>query len=320
MFQIFGRAPGSPQPGGEDILRMCHPEDRSLVEEQFARMIAGKPVHAECRIIRADGEVCWVEIFGKGIVDDAGRPIRCLGVGRDITDRKRAEEYRRWSEDQLRALAMRLQTAAEQERLRIARELHDQLGQALTGMKMDLDWIIRKHGAGEDPWVPMVRNSMKVVDSTIALVRKIATELRPEMLDALGLRAAIEWHMEEFQRRTGISCTVHLPESPLGIPDGEKIAVFRICQEALTNIARHAKAKNVFVNLERAQDHAILTIQDDGVGFPMDHLERTQSLGVMGMRERALLLGAEFRLQSSPGNGTTITLRIPLGAAANTEQ
>ncbi len=320
MFQIFGLAADSPQPGAEDILRMCHPDDRLLAEEQFVHMSAGRPVHAECRIIRPDGEVRWIEIVGKGIVDNSGQPIRCLGIGRDITDRKRAEEYRRWSEDQLRALAARLQTAAEQEGLRIARELHDQLGQALTGMKMDLEWIVRKHGAGEAPWVSMVRNSMKVVDSTIALVRKIATELRPQMLDALGLRAAIEWHMEEFQRRTGISCTVHLPERSLGIPDGEKIAVFRICQEALTNIARHAQAKNVVVNLERAQDHAILTIHDDGVGFPVDHLERAQSLGVMGMRERALLLGAQFRLESSPGNGTTITLRIPLGDAANTEQ
>ncbi len=319
MFQIFGRATDSPQPTAEDLLRMCHPDDRSLAQEQLVHMAAGKSLHFECRIIRPDGEMRWLEILGKGIVDAAGQPIRCVGVGRDITDRKRAEDYRRWSEEQLRALAMRLLTVAERERLRIARELHDQLGQSLTGMKMDLDWIVRKHGTGGDAWVPLVQDSMKVVDSTIALVRKIATELRPDMLDALGLRAAIEWHTEEFQRRTGIPCATHVPEGPLGILDDEKIAVFRICQEALTNIARHARAKHVVVNLERERNEAILTISDDGVGFPVNLLEHTQSLGVVGMRERALLLGAEFSLQSLPGNGTTITLRIPLGATATTE-
>ena len=291
MFEIFGLATDSPQPSAEDVLRLCHPDDRSLAEEQLVLMAAGKPPHFECRIIRPDGGVRWLEILGKGIVDDAGQPIRCVGVGRDITDRKRAEDYRRWSEDQLRALAMSLQTAAERERLRIARELHDQLGQALTGMKMDLDWIVRKHGTGGDAWIPMVQNSMKVVDSTIALVRKIATELRPDMLDALGLPAAIECHAEDFQRRTGILCAVHVPEIPLEISDDEKIAVFRIYQEALTNIARHAKANNVLVSLEREQNDAILTINDDGVGFRVDRLEHTQSLGVAGMRERALLFG-----------------------------
>ncbi len=320
MFQIFGRAIDSPQPGAEELLRMCHPDDRSLAQEQLVHMAAGKSLHFEFRIVRPDGGVRWLEILGKGIVDNTGRPIRCVGVGRDITDRKRAEDYRRWSEDQLRALAMSLQTAAERERLRIARELHDQLGQALTGMKMDLDWIVRKHGTGGDAWTLMVQNSMKVVDSTIALVRKIATELRPDMLDALGLPAAIEWHAEEFQRRTGISCAVHVPANILEISDDEKIAVFRIYQEALTNIARHAKAKHVLVSLERQQNAAILTVNDDGVGFRVDLLEHTQSLGVAGMRERSLLLGAEFSLQSSQGNGTTITLRIPLGDAATTEQ
>ncbi len=320
MFQIFGRAPDSPQPSAEDVLRICHPDDRTLVKEQLGLMSAGMPLHFEFRIIRPDGEVRWVEIFGKAMTDDAGQPIRCVGVGRDITERKQAEEYRRWSGNQLRALAMRLQTAAEQERLRIARELHDQLGQALTGMKMDLDWIVRKHGTEGGPWVSMVQDCMKVVDSTIALVRKISTELRPEVLDALGLRAAIEWHMEEFQRRTGMSCTVHVPENPLGIPGEKKIAIFRIYQEALTNIARHAKATNVLVNLEQEQDAAVLTISDDGVGFPMDRLSHTQSLGVLGMRERALLMGAQFRLQSSRDHGTTVTLRIPLEGSARSER
>jgi signal transduction histidine kinase len=197
--------------------------------------------------------------------------------------------------------------------------LHDQLGQALTGMKMDLDWIVRKHEDDGDLWVPMVQDSMRVVDSTIALVRRLATELRPEILDTFGLRAAIQWHTEQFQRRTGISCVVLVSDDPLGVSDDHKIAVFRIFQEALTNIARHAFAKNVLVTLEREPNDAILTISDDGVGFIVEPLENTQSLGILGMQERALLLGAQFFLDSVPGHGTTVTLRIPLEDAGVAE-
>jgi signal transduction histidine kinase len=280
----------------------------------------GKRLHLEYRIIRPDGELRWVESIGQTIFGDAGQPIRYLGVGYDITERKQIEDDLRRSEEQLRAFASRLQTATERERLRIARELHDQLGQALTGLKMDLDWIVRKHGASGDVWVSMVQDSMKVVDSTIALVRRLATELRPELLDELGLPAAIEWHTKQFEQRTGISCAVYVPEDALGISGDQKIAVFRIFQEALTNIARHARAQNVLVSLERERNDAILTINDDGVGFVVDPLEHTQSLGVLGMRERALLLGAQFLLKSAPGHGTKITLRIPLEDAGTPER
>jgi PAS domain S-box-containing protein len=318
-FEIFGLAPDSPQPGAEDVLRMVHPDDRSMVAEQFALFGSGKHIHVQYRIIRPDGEVRWVESSGNAIFDDAGLPIRYLGVFYGITERKQAEDKLRRSEDQLRALAARLQTATERERLRIARELHDQLGQALTGMKMDLDWIVRKHGAGGGVWVPMVQDSMKIVDSTIALVRRLSTELRPELLDSLGLHAAIQWDAEQFQRRSGIMCAVRVPEDPSVLSGDQKIGAFRIFQEALTNIARHAQAKMVLITLKRERNDSILIIKDDGVGFPVNLLEQTQSLGVLGMRERALIMGAEFRLESVPGHGTTITLRIPLEHAGITE-
>ena len=236
---------------------------------------------------------------------------------RDITERKRAEDKLRWSEDQMRALAARLQTASERERLRISRELHDQLGLALTSMKMDLNWILRKHEKGENNWIPMVQDSIKAVDSTIALVRRLATELRPQMLDSAGLAPAIEWHVAEFQRHTGISCTAQVSEETFGFSSDQRIEVFRICQEALTNVARHSQAKHVLVTLAREQDQAILTVNDDGVGFLVDELVNTRALGIVGMRERAVLLGAQLHIESALAMGTTITLRVPLDAAQN---
>jgi signal transduction histidine kinase len=185
---------------------MCHPDDRPLVSDQLSLVASGKRIHGAYRIIRGDGETRWIGTFGTGVFNDAGVPIRCVGVASDITERRQAEDMLRRSQEQLRALSARLQTATERERLRIARELHDQFGRVLTGLKMDLDWIVRKHGAAGGLWVSLVQDSMKVVDSTIGLVRRLATELRPEILDAFGLRAAVRWHAEQFQQRTGTAC------------------------------------------------------------------------------------------------------------------
>lgn len=234
---------------------------------------------------------------------------------RDITERKRAEDELRRSEEQLRAFAARLETASERERLMIARELHDELGSALTGLRFDLDWIVRKHETGESNCISLVQNSIAAVDSTVDLVRRLATELRPQMLDSVGLAAAIEWHVAEFQRRTEIPCTVEVQEDTFDFSSDQKIAIFRVCQEALTNVARHSQAKHVQVTLVREPAQAILTINDDGLGFNVDAVAHTPSLGIVGMRERAVLLGAQFQMESAPGNGSTITLRVPLGAA-----
>lgn len=311
-FEIFGLTPNSPQPGPEELMNMVHPMDRSMVSQKLNLLGMGKRLQVEYRIIRADGEVRWVEISGRGIFDNTGKPIRYLGVGYDITERKVAEDKLRRSEDQLRALTARLHTAIERERLRIAQELHDQLGQALTCIKMDLDWIVRKHGASGESWISMVQDAIGVVDTNIALVRRLSTELRPQLLDSMGLRAAIEWELEQFQRRSGIRCVVRVTDYSLDLSKEKKIAIFRIFQEAMTNIARHAAAQNIWVDLEREQGEVVLTIKDDGSGFSADLVEQMQSLGLLGMYERALVMGANFLLDSMPGRGTTITLRVPL--------
>lgn len=310
-FEIFGFTQHSLHPKPEILMDMVHPVDRSMLANNLNHIITGKRVHAEYRIVRADGEMRWVEISGRSMLHNTGESVRYLGVIFDITERKVAEDKLRRSEDQLHALMGRLQTAIESERLRIAQELHDQLGQALTCIKMDLDWIVRKNGAGGDTWVSMVQDAMGAVDNSIALVRRISTELRPQLLDSMGLRAAIEWEIEQFQRRSGVRCVVRLTELSLDLSKEKKIAIFRIFQEAMTNIVRHAEARNIFVELERKDDDVVLTIKDDGMGFSADLVEQMQSLGLLGMYERALVMGAHFEIESKPTQGTAIKLQVP---------
>jgi signal transduction histidine kinase len=177
---------------------------------------------------------------------------------------------------------------------------------------MDLEWILRKHGVNNEACVPLLEDALKVLDGLVGTVRQISTELRPELLDALGLRAAIERYVNQFERRSGIHCTVRMPEESTGLTLDQKIAVFRIVQEALTNVARHAQAATVLIALDRKDAGAILTLQDDGVGFILNEADWAKSPGLLGMRERAYLLGADLSIHSVPGRGTSVTLRLPL--------
>ena len=300
--------------------RQIHPEDRDRYRDAAARLIStGSAETLQYRMLHRDGRTLTVEVNSTLVRDSAGAVVRIVGAVIDITERVRAEDELRRSQDRLRALTERQETVAERERLRIARELHDQLGPVLTGMKMDLAWIVKQYGTSGMEWVPHVQNSMKTIDSTIAMVRRLATELRPQMLDAIGLVAAIKWHAAQFQRRTGIACAVRAADVPLDISNDHRIAVFRIFQEAMTNIARHSGATRVLVTLKRTRTHATLTIVDDGIGFDPDVLDRTECLGVLGMRERALLVGAEFSLLSQPAAGATMALKIQLRRSGKTK-
>jgi two-component system sensor histidine kinase UhpB len=254
----------------------------------------------------------FFDVTSTPVSDSLRGSVRRVVVLRDITARKQVEGRLRCSEEQLRALAARLHTSAEHERLRIARELHDQLGQALTGIKMDLDWAIRKHADDSGQLAGKVRAVMEQVDSIVGLVRKLSTELRPGMLDTLGLNAALEWLAEDFQRRSEIKCSVQVPQDRLSFSPEHEIAIFRICQEALTNIARHAGASSVSVILTRHGDDVVFTVEDDGRGFNTEILDATKSLGLAGMRERALLFGGDLQVHSSPGHGARVTLRVHL--------
>jgi PAS domain S-box-containing protein len=227
-----------------------------------------------------------------------------VGIALDITDRKKTERA-------LRALAARLQSVREEERTKVAREIHDELGQALTAIKIDLSSLIHELLGDNEQQSNRARSTLRLVDETIQSVRRISTELRPGILDDLGLVAAVEWAAEEFQARTGTICRLDLPEDEVAIDPETATALFRIFQETLTNVARHADASEVQVRLAQEDGDLTLGVHDNGKGIAEDKLSDRDSLGILGMRERALLLGGELAIITAPEKGTTVSVRVP---------
>jgi signal transduction histidine kinase len=232
----------------------------------------------------------------------------------DITQRRRSEGRLQRTLSELRTLSRRLDVIREEERTRIARELHDELGVRLTCLKLDLARLQSLMGESLFPREKMeekVRSMTAEVDSTIVSIQRLVAELRPGILDDLGLVAAIEWQCQDFERRSGTRCFCEAPQEVIRLDRSHATAAFRICQEALTNIARHAEATCVGVLVEQVNGELLLEIQDDGRGIPADKLADSASLGLLGMRERARSLGGQVEIAGSPGQGTTVTLRLP---------
>jgi signal transduction histidine kinase len=221
----------------------------------------------------------------------------------------RKSERLKESEDKLRRLAAHLISVREEERAHIAREIHDELGQVLTGIKMEVGWLAKRL---KEPMLLEKTESMsKLIDSTVQTVRKIATGLRPEMLDDMGLVAAIGWQAKDFQKRTGIRCRVKLPPETTKLDIDVSTTAFRIFQEILTNVARHSRATRVDIDLGVTDTQVTLEVQDNGVGIADSDLNGRKSLGLLGMHERALLFGGEVNITGTPGHGTRVAVAIP---------
>lgn len=230
--------------------------------------------------------------------------------------RAAVEKALRDSQKQLRALAARLESLREEERLRISREIHDELGQKLTALKMDLLSAERKldHLQGPDRNLALDRvvSATSLVDEIVAAVQEIASDLRPGVLDKLGLGMALQAEARRFEQRTRVQCEVHLPTAEPPLSTEISVALFRIFQECLTNVARHAGAAKVVVDLKVDADYAELRIQDNGQGIPTFRMDDPESLGLLGMRERAALLGGEVLFDSGRAGGTVVIARIPV--------
>jgi len=299
---------------GKPVGDVIHPEDRQRIVKMNLKRQTGEipPSKYEFRGIRSDGSVMHLESSGSRIIY-GGEPASLVYV-RDITDHKRAEAQLRDSGERLRALAARLQAIREEERARVAREIHDELGQALTCMKIDL-WQIREESSldlvGKDAVLLKIEGLLGFIDATVDTVRRIASDLRPSILDDLGLIPAIEWQLSDFQRRTGIICAFKKPGS-LVVDKAYSSALFRVFQESLTNIARHSEAEKVAITLRKTKGELVLAIRDNGKGIRESDVSGAASLGILGMRERVLPFDGHIHITGKPGNGTRVTVRIPL--------
>lgn len=231
---------------------------------------------------------------------------------RDITERKQTDEELFRSNQLLRELSQRLRSVREAERAQISRRIHDDLGQGLTALRMDLDWLESRMSPGRAELRSKCQSMGTLVETMIGRVRYLAAELRPAVLDDLGLVAAAEWEVEQFSRRTGIRCTVDLPAEGPRLDGDRSTDLFRILQEALTNVARHAAARRVEVRLWATLGELVLEVTDDGRGIEGIDLTSTGSLGVLGMRERAARWSGELDIQPRAGGGTVVTVRLPI--------
>jgi PAS domain S-box-containing protein len=259
--------------------------------------------------IRKDGTFFPVA-YSSSPIKSGGGIVGLVVVFRDMTAQKQVEEALHRSREELRALAAGLQAASEEERTQLAREIHDELSGTLTALKMDLSLLPDRVAKDHKLFLEKLSSMSGLIDHTLARVHTIVTELRPVVLD-VGLVAAIEWQTDEFQERSGIACETHLPTEEIPLDTERSSAVFRILQEALTNVARHANASKTVVDLKSETGSLILAVRDDGKGIDEKAIYAHNSIGLLGMRERALSFGGTAEVTALPGGGTLVSVRIP---------
>ena len=259
----------------------------------------------------ASGMPRWFETIKSPIRDKAGHIIGTVGISRDISERKAAESELIKSRAQLRELSNYLQSVREAERSRISRELHDELGQTLTALKMELGWLKDRLPVEPAMLRGRVDRLMQIVDHSVTDLQRIASDLRPMILDELGLVSAVQWLVQNFSERSPLSIELSFEQAGVVYPKDVSTAAFRIVQESLTNIVRHSGAASARIVARHCGDELQLDISDDGRGMDVTP-SRREHLGLVGMRERAHMLGGSMEIDSAPGRGTRISVRLPL--------
>jgi signal transduction histidine kinase len=259
---------------------------------------------------KKNGTVVRVNIIAHNILYE-GKDVT-LVLANDVTEKVKAEEALLKSHEELRQLATHLEKVRETERTLIAREIHDELGQQLTGLKMDISWLNRRLKNQDAEVQQKIAETILLIDTTVKTVRRIATELRPSILDDLGLLAAMEWQSEEFEKRFEIACIFSSNVTDVKINPDQATGVFRIYQECLTNVLRHADATEVIVTLQVKDLTLVLTISDNGKGFVATEIENKKTLGLRGMKERTTLMGGSYEIFSQPGEGVSVIIVVPL--------
>lgn len=296
---------------GQHMSDVVVPEHRAAFLDLQSRVFTGETRTLEFEVTGFRGRRRWLATHAVPLRDATGQVQALLGITRDVTETRRAEEQLRASRTALRSLATRQQDIREDERTRIAREIHDSLGQALTALKLHLAAALEA-AAHETPSLRgRLSETAAMVDDLVKIVRRIATELRPPILDQLGLPAALEWLAQDFSRRTGIGCAATIMPTDGAISHELATALFRIVQEGLTNISRHARASTVEIGLGIKSQCVTLEISDDGRGITEAATTGPGSLGILGMRERAAALGGVLEVVPRNGGGTCVTAWFP---------
>lgn len=294
---------------GDDVGKINMDEDKNVL------MKGNEIIDRDEPIITYEGEKRWLLTTKVPLKDKDGKVVGILGISKDISERKIAEEELMQSREDLRLLAAHLEQVREDERISIAREIHDELGQQLTVLKMDVSWLNKKLDGADKSVKEKAKGLLQMLDNTVKTVRKISSELRPSMLDDLGLLAAMDWHSQEFEKRSGIKTRFSSEMSNLDVTQTVGTGLFRIFQESLTNVARHAEATNVKASLEMKNGKLFMRIKDNGKGFTITSIENKKTLGILGMRERTLMMGGEYKIQSTPGKGTLVEVIVPIDSS-----
>lgn len=311
VYRIFGLSTEQ-ELTFETFLEYVHPEDKNSVKKAVTNALYGKAYDIEHRIILPDGEIRFVHEQGEVLFGESGEPVEMLGTAQDITERKMAEIELMDSREQLRNLFLHIQKVREEERMKIAQEIHDELGQTLTALKIDISMLSGKLYPDHKNLIDKTESMIKRIDETIQSVKKICTELRPPILDHFGITAAIEWYVDEFKKRTGINCNVSFEPNEINLNQELSTALFRICQEALTNVSRHAEASEVNLNLRLKNEKVLLEIKDNGKGIKEEELSKPKSFGIMGIKERVNFLGGNVKINGIKGEGTYMSVSIPI--------
>lgn len=286
-----------------------HPEDKNWVVsfcEDYTRLKLGHQF--EYRMIAKDGNVVWLADFVTVVVED-DKPAHLRGVMVDVTARKNAELELQQKNIQLKELSEHLQNVREEERRYLAREVHDELGQLAAVVKMDIDWIKIKMPELPENYAKRITHASSTTDLLINTIRKLASELRPGMLDELGLNASLEWQCKKFEEINGVTCVFECFFDDKDLSSSMKTALYRICQESLTNVKRHAQATKAVVTIYEKDANIFLLIRDDGRGFEV--AQKINTLGLIGMRERCVSVNGSLHVESEPGKGTAVCAIIP---------
>lgn len=298
------------------LLEAVHPDDIDRMRASVtAHLERRQPHDIEYRVRVRSGEFRWIHSRGQALWNSSGKPYRMVGWIIDVTDWKLADEALRQSREELRHLSANIEHVREEEKKRIARELHDDLGQHLTALKLEVGRIDSCIDADRiAPRRADLRNVYALIDQLVVSVRRIAADLRPVMLDDLGLLPAIEWFIDDFTARYGVRVVRHIGAGDVAFNRESATAVFRIVQEALTNIARHSGATEASVEITRDATNCTVSVADNGHGCSRDERHTPNSFGLLGMRERANGLGGKLRIDTAPGQGFVLSVSLPLAA------